>query len=193
MQNFFSKMDPTGGSGAGAANDGVPWLLKYGSKAIGIAAGIAAMFFGLWVCITLSPLCIVAGIWQICSGFLVILIEAPFCCMFLDFVQKFSSLVENRPVWQKAALYLVVSVVPLLMCWSTTAIVGSIVLFALASLNGLLFLGKKASLEEMQSKVSESTVAGPSSDHPPTYNEAINSGLVDNIQGQDVEAARSKK
>ncbi|XP_040583024.1 calcium channel flower isoform X4 [Lepeophtheirus salmonis] len=157
MQNFFSKMDPTGGSGAGAANDGVPWLLKYGSKAIGIAAGIAAMFFGLWVCITLSPLCIVAGIWQICSGFLVILIEAPFCCMFLDFVQKFSSLVENRPVWQKAALYLV------------------------------------ASLEEMQSKVSESTVAGPSSDHPPTYNEAINSGLVDNIQGQDVEAARSKK
>ncbi|CAB4055621.1 unnamed protein product [Lepeophtheirus salmonis] len=186
-------MDPTGGSGAGAANDGVPWLLKYGSKAIGIAAGIAAMFFGLWVCITLSPLCIVAGIWQICSGFLVILIEAPFCCMFLDFVQKFSSLVENRPVWQKAALYLVVSVVPLLMCWSTTAIVGSIVLFALASLNGLLFLGKKASLEEMQSKVSESTVAGPSSDHPPTYNEAINSGLVDNIQGQDVEAARSKK
>ena len=40
------------------------------------------------------------------AGFLLILIEAPFCCMFLDFVQQFSSMVEGRPVWQKAALYL---------------------------------------------------------------------------------------
>ena len=66
----------------------------------------AAIFFGVWCCISLSPLCIVAGIWQILAGFLVIVIEAPFCCMFLDFVQKFSGMVEGRPVWQKAALYL---------------------------------------------------------------------------------------
>ncbi|XP_040583023.1 calcium channel flower isoform X3 [Lepeophtheirus salmonis] len=145
MQNFFSKMDPTGGSGAGAANDGVPWLLKYGSKAIGIAAGIAAMFFGLWVCITLSPLCIVAGIWQICSGFLVILIEAPFCCMFLDFVQKFSSLVENRPVWQKAALYLVLAFPPISMCFSMSSVIGSGAIFAASVINGMQVIGKKGS------------------------------------------------
>ena len=65
-----------------------------------------AIIFGLMAAISFSPMCIVAGIWQICAGFLLILIEAPFCCMFLDFVQQFSSMVEGRPVWQKAALYL---------------------------------------------------------------------------------------
>jgi len=72
----------------------------------------------------------VAGIWQILAGFIVIstfifhsfthaqpgkilflllkvlVIEAPFCCFFLDFVQQISGMVDGRPVWQKALLYL---------------------------------------------------------------------------------------
>ena len=36
----------------------------------------------------------------------VITLEAPFCCFFLDFVQQFAGMLENRPVWQKALLYL---------------------------------------------------------------------------------------
>ena len=36
-----------------------------------------------------------------------IVIEAPFCCMFLDFVQSYAELVEKRPPWQKALLYVV--------------------------------------------------------------------------------------
>nr|ACO11146.1 C9orf7 homolog [Caligus rogercresseyi] len=185
MQNFFSKMDPSGGSGS-ASSDGTPWWLKYGSKGIGIAAGIAAMLFGLMVVLTLSPLCIVAGIWQICAGFLVILVEAPFCCMFLDFVQKFSGLVENRPIWQKAALYLVLAFPPISMCFSLSTLLGSGAIFAAAVVNGLQVIGKKASREEMATKATGSV------DSPPTYNEAMGSGLVDNIQGQDIEAARSK-
>jgi hypothetical protein len=51
-------------------------------------------------------MCIVAGIWQVLAGCFVILIEAPFCCMFLDFVQQFSGMVDGRPIWQKALLYL---------------------------------------------------------------------------------------
>jgi hypothetical protein len=66
-----------------------------------------AIFFGIWTCLSISPLCIVAGIWQILAGFFVIVVEAPFCCMFLDFVQQFSGMIEGRPIWQKAALYLV--------------------------------------------------------------------------------------
>jgi hypothetical protein len=38
--------------------------------------------------------------------FQVIVLEAPFCCFFLDFVQQFAGMLENRPVWQKALLYL---------------------------------------------------------------------------------------
>ena len=86
------------------------------------------MVFGVSACLTISPVCIVAGIWQCTAGFLLILIEvrplpptlalpsmepskvlpqAPFCCMFLDFVESFARLVEDRPAWQKMALYLV--------------------------------------------------------------------------------------
>ena len=68
---------------------------------------LVAVFFGFWCCISLSPLCIVAGIWQICAGLFVITLEAPFCCMFLDFVQKAVAKVDGRPTWQKALVYLV--------------------------------------------------------------------------------------
>ena len=68
-----------------------------------------AIIFGFlaFLPFTTHPLCIVAGIWQILAGCVVILVEAPFMCMFLDFVQSFSRAVDGRPVWQKAALYLV--------------------------------------------------------------------------------------
>ena len=66
-----------------------------------------AIFFGVWTCVTINPLCIVAGIWQVLAGVLLIAVEAPFCCMFLDFIQQFSGMVEGRPIWQKAGLYLV--------------------------------------------------------------------------------------
>ncbi len=50
-------------------------------------------------------MCIVGGIFMMLAGLVVIVVEAPFCCMFLDFVQQISSTMEGRPVWQKAALY----------------------------------------------------------------------------------------
>ena len=52
-------------------------------------------------------MCLIAGVWLIASGFIMIVIEAPFCCMFLDFVASFAEMVERRPPWQKAALYIV--------------------------------------------------------------------------------------
>ena len=83
------------------------------------------MLLGLWTCIThiISPVGIVAGIWQVSAGFILVVIEvllllllipltastrqAPFLCMFLDFVESFARVVDARPVWQKTALYLV--------------------------------------------------------------------------------------
>ena len=40
------------------------------------------------------------------AGFIMIVIEAPFCCMCLDFVASFAEMAENRAPWQKAALYM---------------------------------------------------------------------------------------
>ena len=67
----------------------------------------ASMFFGAWNCITISPMCLIAGVWQITAGFIMIVIEAPFCCMCLDFVASFAEMAEKRPPWQKALLYIV--------------------------------------------------------------------------------------
>ena len=38
---------------------------------------------------------------------LTLILQAPFCCMFLDFVASFANMVEARPPWQKTALYVV--------------------------------------------------------------------------------------
>merc|ERR550539_1958769 len=98
---------------------------------------------------TTTPLCIVAGIWQILAGCVVILIEAPFMCMFLDFVQSFSQRVDGRPVWQKAALYLVLSLPALLLCLSTFTFLGSALLFVNCVVQGVQLLGRKAPREQM--------------------------------------------
>lgn len=39
------------------------------------------------------------------AGATVIMIEAPCCCLFVDFVQNISDWVEKRPYWNRAAFY----------------------------------------------------------------------------------------
>merc|ERR1711981_446832 len=99
--------------------------MRYAGKGAGIGGGLVAIFFGFWCCITFSPLCIVAGIWQICAGLFMITLEAPFCCMFLDFVQQAVAKVDGRPVWQKALVYLVVSIPALALCFCWQTMMGS--------------------------------------------------------------------
>lgn len=67
-----------------------------------------AIFLGAWNCagILLAQVdCFLGGLWQMVAGFLVITIEAPCCCMFIDFVQSFSNMVDKRPYWNRAAAY----------------------------------------------------------------------------------------
>lgn len=39
------------------------------------------------------------------AGFVVLVIEAPCCCMFIDFVQTVAEKADRKPYWQRAALY----------------------------------------------------------------------------------------
>jgi len=190
MANVFKSMMPGGGDNAAAAGGGggdAPWWLKYAGKVAGVGAGIGAIITGFMAFLpfTMHPLCIVAGIWQILAGCVVILIEAPFMCMFLDFVQSFSQRVDGRPVWQKAALYLVLSLPALLLCLSVSTFIGSGLIFAVSVIHGIQVLGKKAPREQMMAAASgqQSTGAPATTD--------MKSDLVGNIQGQDVEAARA--
>jgi len=182
MQNFFSNLGPSGGGAEGGPQSDLPWWMRYAGKGAGIGGGLVAIFFGFWCCITFSPLCIVAGIWQICAGLFMITLEAPFCCMFLDFVQQAVAKVDGRPVWQKALVYLVISLPAFFLCHSFTVFVGSGCLFAVAVMHGLMSLGPKASRDEM-------TVQAAGSNAYPKSESSQSSGLVGNIRGQDVEAA----
>jgi len=182
MQNFFSNLAPSSGGGDGADSGG-PWYMKYAGKAAGIGGGLVAIFFGFWCCLSLSPLCIIAGIWQICAGLFVVTLEAPFCCMFLDVVQKAVAKVDGRPTWQKALVYLVLAIPPISMCFSISTLIGSGFIFLAAVIYGMMVLGPKASRDEMAAAAGAGTTSYPKS-------ESQNSGLVGNIHGQDVEAAK---
>jgi len=123
--------------------------MKYLCKTAAILAASASMFFGAWNCITISPMCLIAGVWQITAGFIMIVIEAPFCCMCLDFVASFAEMAEKRPPWQKALLYIVLAVPPWFLCISLSTIVGSAAVGATGFLYGTQMVGKKASANDM--------------------------------------------
>lgn len=92
---------------------------------------------------------------------------------------------ENRPPWQKGLLYLGFAIPPMLMCGRIFTILGSSLMFTTAVIYGMMTLGQKASREDM-------SAAAASSGNTPTFDK-LSSGLVDNIQGQDVEAAKAAK
>jgi len=142
--------------GAGGTNsesaDGIPWWMKYMCKTAAILSGCASMFFGAWNIMTIfgdTLLCMGAGVWQIAAGFIIIVIEAPFCCMFLSFVAAFAEMAEARPPWQKAVLYIVFAIPPWFLCISLPTIIGSLAVGATGFLYGTQMVGKKASSADM--------------------------------------------
>ena len=123
------------------------WFSKYGMKLAGIGGGIGAVFFGFWSCFTIYPLCILAGILQICAGLLVIALEAPFVFFCVDFIPKMVAKVDGRPIWQKTLLYIVVAVLPLLLCFVPFTFIGSGFIFLVAIMYGMKVVGPKVSKE----------------------------------------------
>lgn len=148
MQNFFSNLTPGGGGDDGAAQSGVPWWMRYAAKGAGIGGGLVAAFFGVWCCVSFSPICIVAGIWQICAGLFVLTLETGGMCP-ISILQKLSGMVEGRPVWQKALLYLILAIPPMALCFSLSTIIGSGLIFLASIVYGMQVLGPKGSKEDM--------------------------------------------
>lgn len=128
-----------------------PWWLKYAAKGLGTIAGVLAMGLGAFNCITVTPKCLVAGILQMIAGFLVTVFEAPYLCMFLDFVQKISGYLDNKPLYMKGGFFVLLAIPPVLLCGgNASVIIGSGLIFVSGVLYGLMGLGKKASREEME-------------------------------------------
>jgi len=129
--------------------DDIPVMFRYLARGVGAIGGVIAIALGVIACLTTTPLCIVAGIWQMCAGFIVAIMEAPCCCMFVDFAHQFGAWADQRSYWQKGAVYLLMSLPSLLMCWEVSIILGSGLVFVTAVLYGMMALGKKAPREDM--------------------------------------------
>ncbi|KAL7300937.1 hypothetical protein TKK_0006219 [Trichogramma kaykai] len=139
-----------------AAKDDSPWWMKYAGRCLGTVGSVIAIFLGAWNCagILLAQVsCFLGGLWQMVAGFLVISVEAPCCCLFIDFVQHGSEWVENRPYWQRAAAYCLLALPPIFLCPGIGTIFGSGLIFATGVIYGMMSIGKKASRDEMRSAV----------------------------------------
>uniref|UniRef100_A0A914GST7 Calcium channel flower n=1 Tax=Globodera rostochiensis TaxID=31243 RepID=A0A914GST7_GLORO len=128
---------------------GFPWWVRFLAKGLGIVGGFVAIFFGVIALITIHPVCIVAALLQITAGFLTIALEAPFCCAFVDFIERIAQFSESRAYWQKAALYGGMGIVPILLCAGTETVLGAGMICASGVAYGFMALGKKADRSTM--------------------------------------------
>ncbi|XP_014260658.1 calcium channel flower [Cimex lectularius] len=154
--------------------DEVPWWMKYGGRGLGTVGGGLAIFLGMFNClgiITADISCVISGIWQMCAGFATLVIEAPCCCLFLDFVQSLSEFVDQRPYWNRAALYAGIALPPIFLCFNLSSLLGSGLIFGTGVIYGMMALGKKASMEDMKAAVQN--------DSQPQMSGGIRSNLVD--------------
>ncbi|XP_058837882.1 calcium channel flower isoform X1 [Topomyia yanbarensis] len=178
--------------------DDVPWHLKYGGRAVGIVGGFFAVLFGLYNCIGIllgDVGCLVGGILEILAGFVVLAIEAPFCFIFIDYVQQVAEKADQRPYWNRAALYCIIALPPVILCLGLGSLFGCGLIFVTGMIYGMMALGKKASFAEMRAAAAAATAAssaeqGRSGSSGATNlaqpggisNSKLNSTLVNNVQ-----------
>ncbi|XP_059607475.1 calcium channel flower isoform X2 [Phlebotomus argentipes] len=161
-------------------DDDVPWYLKYGGRVLGIVGAFFAILFGLWNCVGIllaDVSCLISGILQVCAGLLVMVVEAPCCCMFVDFVQKIADLADSKPHYYRAGVYCAIAIPPIIICPGLGSIFGCGLIFGTGVLYGMMSLGKKASLQEMRN----AAVASDNS-RPIQTTSGMRSNLVDNAQ-----------
>ncbi|ELU12821.1 hypothetical protein CAPTEDRAFT_167106 [Capitella teleta] len=152
----------------GPNNPEATWWCRLFARLVGGIGGSVAIILGVLCCTNIiHPMCIVAGILQMISGFIVLVFEAPICCTFVEITKPIANFAENRPFFHKAIIFGILSIPPFAMCFGLTTLFGSGLIFATGVLYGLMALGKKADREVMIQN------ARP-------VNTADNSRLVDN-------------
>ncbi|XP_043252074.1 calcium channel flower isoform X1 [Colletes gigas] len=152
VENILSIMQKPGQDPV--AKDDVPWWMKYAGRGLGTVGSLIAIFLGAWNCASIllgSINCLISGMWQMVAGFIVIMIEAPCCCLFIDFVQNLSDWAESRPYWYRAAVYCLIALPSVFLCIGLSSLFGSGLIFATGVIYGLMSLGRKAPLREMRS------------------------------------------
>jgi len=133
-------------------DDGVSKWFKLATRGVGTVAGILSLALGLFACITIHGSCLAAGLIQMLLGFVLVTLEAPCCCMFLDFIERIAHFSETRPYWQKALLYCLISPIPIILCVEVSTFFGAGIIFVTGVMYGMMALGKKADRSEMMAR-----------------------------------------
>ncbi|KAM6431141.1 calcium channel flower homolog isoform 1-T1 [Liasis olivaceus] len=170
--NSQEEQPEAAGAPASTEDDGMTWWYKWLCKLAGILGGISCAFSGLWMCMTIYPLNIAAGVWMMLNAFILILCEAPFCCQFIEFANVVSARADKLRPWQKAVFYCGMAIFPVILSLTLTTLMGNAIAFATGLLYGLSALGKKgdaiayARMQQLQQKP------------------AGNDGMAENVQAQ---------
>ncbi|XP_057295633.1 calcium channel flower-like [Hydractinia symbiolongicarpus] len=121
-----------------------PRIFRFLIRVWGAVAALCSVSTGLFVLITITSSCLIAGIVQICVGLIILPLETPFLCSKFDILIKISDWVEKYfKFWLRATFYLVGGIPPFLLCNELSTFIGSGAILVLAALYGVLAIGRK--------------------------------------------------
>ena len=132
--------------------DDMVWWLKWLIKGASVFLGFMAVVLGIVTTISISLKCMIAGIILIFGGVLVLALEVPICCSFIEFIRPLTKFSEGRPHWQKCGIYMVCPIIVIILCPGAASIIGSLCIFGVAGLYFMLTVGKKAPVEIMRTR-----------------------------------------
>ncbi|CDQ75427.1 unnamed protein product [Oncorhynchus mykiss] len=124
-------------------DDGMTWWYRWLCKIVGVLGGVSCAISGVWMCVTVNPLNIAAGVWMVLNAFVLFLCEVPFCCQFIEFANAVAARADKFKPWQKAFFYCGMALFPIFLSFSITTLFGNAIAFATGVLYGLASLGKK--------------------------------------------------
>lgn len=157
---MWQTLQAQGESQPNPPGEDATWWCKLLARTAGIIGSIIALILGFLRAISLSPICIGAGIIQIFLALIVLIMEAPCCFNYVEAAKPIARFAENRPYLHKAIFYGVLSIIPIAMCISLSTIFGAGLILATGVIYGLMSLGKKADRDNMANTAMPSEI-GP--------------------------------
>lgn len=123
--------------------------LRFVVRIWALVAALGMISTGLFVMVTITAKCFIAGVVQISVGVVVVLLETPvFCASFTKLV-KISDWVEVKfRYWMRAALYLGLAVIPIFLCFELSTFMGCGGLGILALLHCLLTIRQRGAVAD---------------------------------------------
>lgn len=151
----------------GQPTDGMSFWFKWLIKGSAVVLGLIAILMGVVTAFSIHFTCILAGVVLICGGVLVLAMEVPICCNYIEFIRPLTRFSEGRPHWQKVAVYMAPPILVIILCISVASFLGAFCILGVAALYFMLTIGKKASLQDMQNTAAADSKANLANDQLP--------------------------